>query len=191
LEKQRCVKSAERDAERKSQKLPLLPRVRQDAGELHRPEEAGIEIYEAMLIAIPELDEDQVGNTLGRFQTVIERTGGEVRDVNQWGRRRLAYEIDNRRDGFYSVMEFTAGERTLPELKRILRVSDDVLRYVIVRLPHDYASGNRPETKSEISSSAEVSREEGPETEDGGPTRASVQPEPVETAEPAEPIENL
>ncbi len=125
-----------------------------------------------MLIAIPELDEEQVGNTLGRFQTVIERTGGEVKDVNQWGRRRLAYEIDNRRDGFYSVMEFTAGERTLTELKRILRVSDDVLRHVIVRLPHDYASGNRPETQSEVSASSEV-------------------PVPEEEVPAAEPVESV
>ena len=110
-----------------------------------------------MLIAIPELDEDQVGNTLGRFQTVIERTGGEVRNVNQWGRRRLAYEIDNRSDGFYSVMEFTAGERTITELKRILRVSDDVLRHVIVKLPEDYADSNRAEAQGEASSSLEAS----------------------------------
>lgn len=143
--------------------MPLLPRGRQAAGELYRPEEAGIDTYEAMLIAIPELDEEQVGNTLGRFQTIIERTGGEVKDVNQWGRRRLAYEIDHRSDGFYSVMEFTAGERTLTELKRILRVSDDVLRHVIVRLPHDYASGNRPETQGEAQASSEVSREEASE----------------------------
>jgi small subunit ribosomal protein S6 len=171
--------------------LPLLPWGRQAAGELYRPEEAGIETYEAMLIAIPELDQEQVGSTLSRFQTIIERTGGEIKDTNQWGKRRLAYEIDNRKDGFYAVIQFTAGERTLTELKRILRVSDDVLRHVIVRLPHDYASSNRPETQSEVSASSEVSRDEGPETEDGGPTRDSVQPEPVETAEPAEPIENL
>ncbi len=129
------------------------------AGELSRPEEAEIDTYEAMLIAIPELDEDQVGNTLSRFQTIIERTGGEVRNVNQWGRRRLAYEIDNRSDGFYSVMEFTAGDRTITELKRILRVSDDVLRHVIVKLPEDYADSNRPEAQGEASSSLEASEE--------------------------------
>lgn len=169
--------------------MPLLPRGRQATGELYRPEEAGIETYEAMLIAIPELDEDQVGSTLSRFQTIIERTGGEVKDVNQWGRRRLAYEIDNRSDGFYSVMEFTAGDRTLTELKRILRVSDDVLRHVIVRLPRDYASGNRPETQGSASSSAEVSRDDGAEDKEAL-TQDSIQPEPIETAEPAEPVEN-
>jgi small subunit ribosomal protein S6 len=104
-----------------------------------RPKEAKMDTYEAMLIAIPELDEEQVENTISRFQTIIERTGGEVGDVNHWGRRKLAYEIDHRSDGFYVVMGFNAGERTLVELKRILRVSDDVLRHMIVKLPPSYA----------------------------------------------------
>ncbi len=110
-----------------------------------RPKEATLENYEAMLIVIPELDEEQVENTISRFQTIIERTGGEVGNVNHWGRRKLAYEIDNRTDGFYAVMEFTAGERTLVELKRILRVSDDVLRHIIVKLPPTYAHRPLPE----------------------------------------------
>ena len=114
-----------------------------------RPEEASkIDTYEVMLIVIPELDEEQVENTVGRFRTVIERTGGEVGDVNNWGRRKLAYEIDHRADGFYYVMEFTAGERTLTELKRILRVSDDVLRHMIVKLPPTYAHRPLPEPET-------------------------------------------
>ncbi|MBA2693033.1 MAG: 30S ribosomal protein S6 [Rubrobacter sp.] len=91
---------------------------------------------------IPELDDEQVENTVSRFQTVINRTGGEAREPNFWGKRRLAYEIDHRADAFYVVMEFTAGERTLVELKRILRVSDDVLRHMIVKLPDDYSGAN-------------------------------------------------
>jgi small subunit ribosomal protein S6 len=110
-----------------------------------RPEEANIDTYEAMLIVIPELDEEQVDNTIGRFRTIIERTGGEAGEVNHWGRRKLAYEIDHRTDGYYAVMEFTAGDRTLAELKRILRVSDDVLRHMVVKLPPSYAHRPLPE----------------------------------------------
>lgn len=97
--------------------------------------------YEVMLIIIPELDEEQVEGTVARFRTIIERTGGEVVAENDWGKRKLAYEIDHRPDGFYYVMRFTAGERTLVELKRILRVSDDVLRHMIVKLPPNFADG--------------------------------------------------
>ena len=101
-----------------------------------------------MLIVIPELDEEQVESTVGRFRTVIERTGGEIGDVNNWGRRKLAYEIDHRADGFYYGMEFTEGERTLTELKRILRVSDDILRHMIVKLPPTYAHRPLPEPET-------------------------------------------
>ena len=96
-----------------------------------------------MLIVIPELDEEQIGSTVARFQTVIERTGGEVSESRQWGRRKLAYEIEHRTDGYYAIMQFTVGERTLTELKRILRVSDDVLRHMIVKLPPDYAGAQQ------------------------------------------------
>ena len=126
---------------------PLLSgRIPPLSGSCNRPEEAKIDTYEVMLIVIPEFDEEQVENTVGRFRTIIERTGGEVGGVNNWGRRKLAYEIDHRTDGFYYVMEFTAGERTLTELKRILRVSDDVLRHIIVKLTPTYAHKPLPET---------------------------------------------
>ena len=104
-----------------------------------------MDVYEVMFIIIPELEEEQVENTISRFHTIIERTGGEPGDVNHWGRRKLAYEIDHRTDGYYVVMEFTAGERTLVELKRILRVSDDVLRHMVVKLPPTYAHRPLPE----------------------------------------------
>lgn len=116
--------------------------MREAARDRRRPK---IDVYEAMLIVIPELDEEQVEATVGRFRTIIERTGGEVGDLNNWGRRKLAYEIDNRADGFYFVMDFTAGDRTLVELKRILRVSDDVLRHMIVKLPPSYSHQPLPE----------------------------------------------
>ena len=103
-----------------------------------------MDVYEVMFIIIPELDEEQVENTISRFRTVIERTGGEPRDVNHWGRRKLAYEIDHRTDGYYVIMEFSVGERTLVELKRILRVSDDVLRHMVVKLPPTYAHKPEP-----------------------------------------------
>ena len=109
-----------------------------------------------MLIVIPELDEEQIESTVSRFQTIIERTGGEVSESRQWGRRKLAYEIDHRTDGYYAIVQFTAGERTLPELKRILRVSDDVLRHMIVKLPPDYA-GTPREEPTETAETAQVS----------------------------------
>ncbi|MDQ3508317.1 MAG: 30S ribosomal protein S6 [Actinomycetota bacterium] len=134
-----------------------------------------------MLIVIPELDDEQVENTVTRFQTVINRTGGEAREPNFWGKRRLAYEIDNRADAFYVVMEFTVGERTLVELKRILRVSDDVLRHMIVKLPENYAGGN--EAPSEPEPTEEPTEERAEESTDAD--TAATDDIEEESAEPA------
>jgi small subunit ribosomal protein S6 len=112
-----------------------------------------------MLIIIPELDEEQVENTLSRVRTVIERTGGEITGTTEWGRRKLAYEIEHRSEGFYTIMEFTVGERTLTELKRILRVSDDVLRHMIVKLPEEYLEARAAARESTTEETERVASE--------------------------------
>ena len=66
-----------------------------------------------MLIVIPELDEEQAENTAERCRTIIERTGGEAGELNSWGRRKLAYEIDHRSDGFYYVWSLPRARRRL------------------------------------------------------------------------------
>ena len=67
-----------------------------------------------MFIIIPEFDEEQVENTIARFRTIIERTGGEAGEVHNWGRRKLAYEIDHRTDGFVKLPP-TYTHKPLPE----------------------------------------------------------------------------
>ncbi|WP_205543953.1 30S ribosomal protein S6 [Rubrobacter indicoceani] len=131
-----------------------------------------------MLIVIPELDEEQVRNTVARFQTVITRTGGEASEPRFWGKRRLAYEIDNRNDAFYVVMEFTAGERTLVELKRILRVSDDVMRNMIVKLPPEALN---QENTTEVPAADETPSE--PETVAVGAASEADADEPTDNRE--------
>jgi len=101
-----------------------------------------------MLIAIPELSEEQLENTFSRVQTIVQRTGGEVLDFREWGKRRFAYEIDDRSEGHYAVMQFTAGEKTIGELKRIMKVSDDVVRHMLVKLPPYYDVGNLEEEQA-------------------------------------------
>ena len=101
--------------------------------------------YELVYIVSPDAPDDQVSELHTQIDAIVQRMGGEIQKTETWGRRKLAYEIDNRTDGFYAVMEFTAGDRTLAELKRILRVSDDVLRHMIVKLPPSYAHRPLPE----------------------------------------------
>ncbi len=88
-----------------------------------------------MLIVIPELDEEQVENTVGRFRTVIERTGGEAGEANHWGRRKLAYEIDHLKEGHYFVANFKAEGDLIEDLDRTLRIGEEYIRHKIVRVP--------------------------------------------------------
>ncbi|MGI8649537.1 MAG: 30S ribosomal protein S6 [Rubrobacter sp.] len=133
-----------------------------------------------MLIVIPELDEEQVQNTVARFQTVITRTGGEASEPRFWGKRRLAYEIDNRNDAFYVVMEFTTGERTLVELKRILRVSDDIMRNMIVKLPPEALNQEDDSSPAPVAEEQSIEPETREETVTVG---ASAEPEAPDAGE--------
>ena len=85
-----------------------------------------------MLILPPEADESVVSGALDRITRVVGEAGGQVGNVDRWGRRRLAFEIDNQSEGYYVVVEFTAKPEALTELERSLHLADEVLRFKIV-----------------------------------------------------------
>ena len=85
-----------------------------------------------MLILPPEADESVVSGALDRITRVVGEAGGQVGNVDRWGRRRLAFEIDNQSEGCYVVVEFTAEPEALTELERSLHLADEVLRFKIV-----------------------------------------------------------
>lgn len=90
--------------------------------------------YETIFIAHPSLDEEGVNALIARFKGVIENGGGTVANVDLWGKRRLAYEIKKVNEGTYVLMNFES-ETDLPkELDRIYRITDGVLRHIIVVL---------------------------------------------------------
>ncbi|NLW59402.1 MAG: 30S ribosomal protein S6 [Firmicutes bacterium] len=90
--------------------------------------------YESVIILSPQLDEEALENAINRIQDVIKNGEGEVTKVDRWGKRRLAYEINNHTEGYYLVVEMKAPSATAQELDRVLRISDDVIRHLIVRL---------------------------------------------------------
>jgi small subunit ribosomal protein S6 len=86
-----------------------------------------------MVILDPEADEAQVGSVVDRITKILSEHGGEVGSVDRWGRRRLAFEIDRKTEGFYLVVQFTGDSPALAELDRVLSLADEVLRFKIVR----------------------------------------------------------
>ena len=90
--------------------------------------------YESVIILSPQLDEEALENAINRIQDVIKNGNGEVTKVDRWGKRRLAYEIKDLTEGYYLLVEMEAPSETAQELDRVLRISDDVLRHLIIRL---------------------------------------------------------
>jgi len=89
--------------------------------------------YELAFILQPEVNEEQTRVVLDRVEQVVTNHSGQIVRVNQWGRRRLAYPIQHNRDGFYVFIDMILAPETVIELDRTLKVSEDVLRYMIKR----------------------------------------------------------
>ena len=88
--------------------------------------------YEAVLIFSLSLGEEGVTAIVERFKTLIEENA-EMTEVDEWGKRRLAYPIDDQNDGFYVLYRFT-GEPAFPaELDRVCKITEGVLRSLIIR----------------------------------------------------------
>jgi small subunit ribosomal protein S6 len=89
--------------------------------------------YEMMVILDPSLEERTVQPSLDQFLTVVTSAGGSVDKVDVWGRRRLAYEIDKKSEGIYTVIELKAEPDTVKELDRQLNLNEAVMRTKILR----------------------------------------------------------
>jgi small subunit ribosomal protein S6 len=86
-----------------------------------------------MVILNPEIDERQVGVNLEKFLKVITNDGGSIDNIDVWGRRRLAYEIQKKNEGIYVVVDFTATSEATQELDRQLKLSELVMRTKVLR----------------------------------------------------------
>ncbi|GGF37040.1 hypothetical protein GCM10011399_32480 [Subtercola lobariae] len=89
--------------------------------------------YELMVILDPEIDERTVAPSLDKFLNVIRKDGGTVDNVDIWGRRRLAYEINKKTEGIYAVVKLTATADSTKELDRQLKLSEAVMRTKVLR----------------------------------------------------------
>jgi len=89
--------------------------------------------YEMMFILSPELPSEGVEASKSRVADIIAQTKGELEDFEVWGRRRLAYEIKDFREGLYMLAHFKGTTETINELDRVLKITDDFLRHMIVR----------------------------------------------------------
>lgn len=88
--------------------------------------------YETIFILSPSFDEETVKANIEKFKGVIENGGGTVENVDFWGKRKLAYEIKKVSEGYYTLVNFTANPELPRELDRVFRITDGVIRHIIV-----------------------------------------------------------
>ena len=89
--------------------------------------------YETIFILNPSFDEETVKANVEKFKGVIENGGGTVDNIDAWGKRKLAYEIKKLNEGNYTLIEFTGNAELPKELDRIFRITDGVVRHIIVK----------------------------------------------------------
>ena len=90
--------------------------------------------YELMFIVRPDVDEAALTSTRERVQSIVTDLGGQVEEVKDMGKRRLAYLIDNHREGFYTVTTFQSNADAVQEVERVLNINDSVMRYLTINL---------------------------------------------------------
>ena len=100
--------------------------------------------YEVMVILDPTLEERTVQPSLDKYLNVVRNDGGTVEDIDVWGRRRLAYEIDKHAEGIYAVISLTAEPDTVKEFDRQLGLNEAILRTKVIRPPDRPAAEPEP-----------------------------------------------
>ena len=96
--------------------------------------------YEVMVILDAGLEEDAIRSVIDRTTELIRSRGGNPGTVDRWGRRRFAYELKHRWEGYYVLIRADAEPSVMIELDRFLHLADEVLRHKVVRLPDKVAA---------------------------------------------------
>lgn len=94
-------------------------------------------IYEILFIVRPELPEEELDRLVGQFEGLVASTGGRVQKAEKWGRRRLAYPVRRCREGQYVLFTLECEPATVREFERRLKVSDQVIKFLTVRIDRE------------------------------------------------------
>lgn len=89
--------------------------------------------YEVVMIIDPKLEEEAYESVIAKYSDLVTNNGGEINKIDRWGKKRLAYEIEDKVEGYYVLMQFTAESSVAQEMERLFKISDDVFRHLVVR----------------------------------------------------------
>ena len=135
--------------------------------------------YELMYIIDTSLEEAPRKELIEKVSGQIAENGGEVEKVDEWGKRRLAYAIDYKTEGYYVIVNFSAKPEVPQEIERLLQINEQVLRYLVIRLEEKHTS-----VKPRAIPVRPAAQEEAPAAAAPAPAAEAVEaPDAQETAE--------
>lgn len=89
--------------------------------------------YEIMYIIRPNIEDEAKKEVVERFNNVLTDNGAEIEKVEEMGKRRLAYEINDFRDGYYMVLNVKSNPEAINEFDRLVKINDDIIRHIVVK----------------------------------------------------------
>ncbi|WP_206811264.1 30S ribosomal protein S6 [Paradesulfitobacterium ferrireducens] len=92
-----------------------------------------MQAYEVLYIIRPDLDEEATAAEVDKYGEIVNNNGGSDLSIDKWGKRRLAYEINDYREGYYVLMNFNGEARTAQEVERIMKISDSIMRFLTTK----------------------------------------------------------
>ena len=102
--------------------------------------------YECAVVVAPNVGTDVLENCTKKYTEVITSLGGSLTEIDDWGKRSLAYEIEDHKEGYYHFYRFEGRKNIVDELDRQLKIDENVIRHIIVR---DERRGKAPATRAE------------------------------------------
>ncbi|QGQ48547.1 30S ribosomal protein S6 [Metabacillus sediminilitoris] len=89
--------------------------------------------YEVMYIIRPNIEDEAKKALVERFNNVLSDNGAEVAEAKEWGKRRLAYEINDFRDGYYMLLQVNAEAAAVQEFDRLAKINEDIIRHIVIK----------------------------------------------------------
>ncbi|HUV58589.1 MAG TPA: 30S ribosomal protein S6 [Desulfatiglandales bacterium] len=116
--------------------------------------------YETIYIVNPTLDDDSLKEAIDKFSDLIKKLKGSIVKVDEWGKRKLAYEVKRFDKGYYVVLDFCALPKMLTELERNLKLDDRILKYITVKIDENVDPKDLVSKEKEIEDTMEESHNE-------------------------------
>ncbi|MGG3925445.1 30S ribosomal protein S6 [Metabacillus fastidiosus] len=89
--------------------------------------------YEIMYIIRPNIEDEAKTAVTERFNGILSDNGAEVAETKEWGKRRLAYEINDFRDGYYMLLQVNSEAAAVQEFDRLAKISEDIIRHIVIK----------------------------------------------------------